>query len=308
MNWRALLETKTQVTYPWTGGRHLHLGARVVTVHGRPPREPGWYIFEVGTTAQLIGPSETDGDSLRDVVRGYLVGDHLMSRQLEGRGFCVRCQLFERSPCRRCGTRAVAMERIHLAEPLPLFTLVSAGRTSEAGPLIYRQIEFSSGVEDEVRDAFDRGTGIENIKGVPYDLRAAYELQVQERQRIEEVRRHAEILRVVGTAEGRRALADTDYETAAKEALRVSGAVLLSVRPSPKQGEHFVRFRFLDQNFEAVADDQLRIVDAGICLTAHDYDQWEDGTRGDTWFTLESLPDVIREARDLGVLVVMRHA
>ena len=50
-------------------------------------------------------------------------------------------------------------------------------------------------------------------------------------------------------------------------------------------------------------------VDAGICLTAHyDDPDFESGTRGDTLFTLESLPPVIREANGDGVLVVFRHA
>ncbi len=46
----------------------------------------------------------------------------------------------------------------------------------------------------------------------------------------------------------------------------------------------------------------LRIVDAGICLV--DYRTRE---KGDTRFTLESLPDVIREAIRNRVLHVFRH-
>ena len=48
---------------------------------------------------------------------------------------------------------------------------------------------------------------------------------------------------------------------------------------------------------------RLRIVDAGICL--NDY---AHGTKGDTLFTLESLPAVIDEAIRTDQLVVFRHA
>jgi hypothetical protein len=43
-------------------------------------------------------------------------------------------------------------------------------------------------------------------------------------------------------------------------------------------------------------------VDSGICLVDHG-----TGERGDTRFTLESLPGVVGEAMDLGRLVVFRH-
>jgi hypothetical protein len=52
----------------------------------------------------------------------------------------------------------------------------------------------------------------------------------------------------------------------------------------------------------------LRIIDSGICLTAHyDDPEFEAGTKGDGFFTLESLPSVIREAQRDGKLVVYRH-
>jgi hypothetical protein len=45
----------------------------------------------------------------------------------------------------------------------------------------------------------------------------------------------------------------------------------------------------------------MHIVDAGICLDDH------RGTKGDTRFTLESLPAVVGEAIRGGKLVVWRH-
>ena len=63
-----------------------------------------------------------------------------------------------------------------------------------------------------------------------------------------------------------------------------------------------MRFRFRRQRFECVCDEALRIVDSGICLVDH-----ATGERGDTRFTLESLPAVIGQAMDEGRLVRFRH-
>ena len=63
------------------------------------------------------------------------------------------------------------------------------------------------------------------------------------------------------------------------------------------------------RRFECTCDERtLQIIDAGICLTAHyDDPDFEEGTRGDTFFTLESLPAVIRQAEREHRLVVLRH-
>jgi hypothetical protein len=64
-----------------------------------------------------------------------------------------------------------------------------------------------------------------------------------------------------------------------------------------------VRFRLLGRRFECTCDERtLRILDAGICLVDH-----ATGERGDTRFTLESLPAVILEADRDDKLVVFRH-
>jgi hypothetical protein len=71
-----------------------------------------------------------------------------------------------------------------------------------------------------------------------------------------------------------------------------------------------VRFRFDNRRFECTCDEKtLRIIDSGICLTAHEDDrEFEGGTRGDDFFVLESLPGVIKEAIEDHKLVVYRHA
>ena len=87
-------------------------------------------------------------------------------------------------------------------------------------------------------------------------------------------------------------MAAVDFGQAAQAALAVTGAEYLDHRASANRGEMVVTFRLDGQRFECVADARtLRIVDSGICLV--DYRTQE---RGDTRFTLESLPDVIRQA------------
>ncbi|MEQ1501229.1 MAG: hypothetical protein ABMB14_03320 [Myxococcota bacterium] len=107
---------------------------------------------------------------------------------------------------------------------------------------------------------------------------------------------------MIGSGEGRRELAADDFEAAARAALALSGAELLDHHPGYERGEQIVLFRFRGRRFECVADAALRIVDSGICLTDH-----HTGEKGDTRFTLESLPGVIGEAIDNDVLVVFRH-
>jgi hypothetical protein len=98
-------------------------------------------------------------------------------------------------------------------------------------------------------------------------------------------------------------MAKLDFGEAARAALAIGGAELLDWRDSRSVGEAVVQFRFQHRRFECVCQkDTLRIVDAGICLTDH-----YTGVRGDTRFTLESLPPVIQQAVREGKLVVFRH-
>lgn len=179
---------------------------------------------------------------------------------------------------------------------------------------VYANREFPLGPEAEVEMAYqDRLPSINHIPGVtpPLDLAFRWISQQREKQekaqREEEERRAAEerlrrAMRDAGTAVGRRELAVRDFEMAAREALRISGAVLLDVRDSYNKGEKIVQYRFKHRRLECVVDAAtLRIIDAGICLDDH------KGTKGDTFFTLESLPGVINEAMEQNKLVVWRH-
>lgn len=310
MSWRDLLAPEHEtIVLPWLGGNSLRSASRTWTLAGRAPREHGWYVFKIeGRTAHLSGPAEAQPDLLIGQERGYLVGDRLVP---DG-------SRVESDPKQI----ATYSEKVFLLEPgLDRFARVCAGRVYKDGPLVYKQPEMPLGPEDDVLTAFlDNKPSVLDIKGVSPALEAAFRLESWQRdetqrrrvelerlRREEEARREKEarrkqLVEQLGDAKGRRDLAKVDFAEAAKAALRVGDAELLDHRKHVQRGEWVVKYRLDGRRFECVCDDNLRIVDAGICLIDHDTDE-----RGDTFFTLESLPGVVREAIRIGRLVVFRH-
>nr|WP_225937785.1 hypothetical protein [Myxococcus sp. RHSTA-1-4] len=95
---------------------------------------------------------------------------------------------------------------------------------------------------------------------------------------------------------GRRGSREDGVERA-ERALHSAGARLRDAR---RLGDNRleVTYSFMDERFISIVDaDSLQVVDAGVCLAG-----------ADSEVTLESLPSVIREAIDTGVLVITRHA
>jgi hypothetical protein len=310
VGWRDLLAKGDEtVTLPWLGGRSLRSHAQTWALEGRLPREHGWHKFKLGArTASEPVAAEAQSDLLKQVVSGYLVGDRMVP---DG----ARC---EPDP-----KQIVAFsEKVHLLEDgLDRFARVSAGRIFQEGPLVYRSLEMPLGPEEEVVTAFlDQKTSVVDIKGVSPALDAAFRMEIWQREETERRRRELERLRreeeerlekearrqalveKLGDAKGRREMAKYDFAEAAKAALAVGGAEVLDHRKNVRKGEWVVKYRLDGQRFECVCDENLRIVDAGICLVDHDTEE-----RGDTFFTLESLPAVIREAIRRGKLVIFRH-
>lgn len=311
MGWRDQLgKADEAMTLPWVGGRRLSSGVRSWEIDGTLPPEHGWYQFRVSRrSAKLIsGDRSAFPGELGNKVRGYLVGDRIVPDDV------------------RHGDQ-VRSERVFLLEPgSDLFGRVVAGRTSENGPLVFDSVDMPLGPEGDVTCAFlDRLPSIDHVKGVTPGLDAAFRFEVrrregEERRRVElervrreeEERRRVEeerdrLIRGFGDGAARRELARVDFHEAARRALLVSNAELLDARPGP--GVMVVRFRLDGRRFECTCEqDTLRIVDSGICLTASEDDpDFEEGMKGDSFFTLESLPSVIREAERDGKLVVYRH-
>lgn len=304
MSWKDLLGKPTDfVELPWLGGRSLRSRNQSWTIEGRSPDEHGWHSFRIIGRRAIYRGGKTDPkpEILTNIVKGYLVGDCLVEDHV----------VVDPNPA----TIADHVKKVHLLdEGLDRFVRVSAGVVFDDGPLVFRSAEMPLGPEGDVLDAFlARRETISNIKGVVPALDAAFQIEVWRRNEIErhraelvaqraEEERLAKIHEAVGTAVGRRKLAEVDFGEAARSALAISGAVYLDHRKLVGH-EMAVRFSFHDRRFECTCDDKtLRIIDSGVCLRNE-----RTGERGDDRFTLESLPLVILEAIQTHRLVVFRH-
>lgn len=311
MGWRDLLQTENEtIVSPWIGGRALRSEERTWTIKGGLPPESCWSTFRLtGRKAEWGGQAENPLGVLHHLTRGYLVGDRFLPDDVR----------VDPDPKSIVGTS----ERIFLVEAgVDRFARVLAGRMYEDGPLVYEGLEMPLGPESDVLGAYlDQESSLDKVRGVPPALDAAFRMEswrrveaekrraeLEKQRREEEERRQREerrrqIAERLGDAAGRRAMAEMDFGEAARAALAVGGAQYLDHTPSVRRGEMVVRFRLNRSRFECVCDQRtMRIIDAGICLTDH-----ESGERGDTYFTLESLPAVILQAEREGKLVVFRR-
>jgi hypothetical protein len=312
MGWRDLLQTGDEaMVSPWLGGRELRSGARTWTIEGRLPREIGWYNFKLkGRKATLDKAADAAGDKLGFEVRGYLVGDNIIGDDVRVDPDPAKIVAFS--------------EPVALLDPgLGRFVRVVAGRPFEGGPLVYKTQDFPRGPEDAVLQAYyDRAASVANIPDVLPALDAAFRMETWTRSETERRRAEAERERAaeearmlaeerrrqlaeqLGTGEGRRAMAQIDFPQAARAALALGGAEYLDHKLGFTPGEMVVTFRLNRRQFTCSCDrTTLRIINAGICLVDH-----RTNEKGDTRFTLESLPAVILAADRDRVLVVNRHA
>lgn len=315
MSWRDLIQAPEgeERVFPWLGGRQLRAhGGRSWNIQGRLPTEYGWYTFKVttGRTATLVAPAEPDPgfEYGHATARGFLVGNRLIP---DG-------SRVDPDPD-KLADQTLQVELV----PQDLDRLSRAVVATLGGHRnIYVRPEFPEGPEMAVLAAYlDQRDSVADIKGVTPALDLAFRfmslqrklaaerarerelLRQQALERAEAQARHQEALRLIGTAEGRRELAKHDFAAAAKAALAVADAELLDTR-NVGGGRVVVQYRFRHRLLECeVEQTTLRVIDAGVCLTDH-----RTNEKGDTRFTLESLPTVIAEAMDKGKLVVWRHA
>jgi hypothetical protein len=296
---RFLAATPTTAVLPYLGGPFVDAPDRRLKAVGATA--PGYWRFEIsGRTASAVETADPPDLGDLPAVRGYWVAGYLV------------------------GDRAVA-HRLSLwpSDEPRRFTPVVARRWA-GGALLFDAEDFETGVENDVRAAFDgRAAGLGDLAGVPAALRAAFGYAVMLRMsttlripvRPVQLRWHIGELAAMGDAAAVRILtgsnerreaepnrveqwraARTDARLRAASsrervldravlALHGAGAVLRDIRWL--SGDLLeVRFDFLDDRFVTVVDGEtLRVVDAGICLAGHD-----------DRLTLESLPGVIAEA------------
>jgi len=311
MGWQDLLQTKGEtLTSPWVGGRSLRSWSQVWHIEGKLPDEFGWFKFNLnGRKARCGSPVDQDTSVLREKITGYLVGDRIIPDGVR----------VDPDPSKIVDYS----ERVYLVEPgLDRFVRVVVGRPFEDGPLVFETQTFPLGPEDEVQRAYlERAESVQGVKDVTPALDAVFRLETwqraeaerrraelerkrkEEEERLAKEARWRELTAKAGDGAGRREMAALDFNEAAKAALAISGATLLDVRNAYHRDEKVVRFRFMNRAFECVCNRlTLGIIDAGICLQDH-----ETGIKWDDVLTLESLPPVIREADNLGKLVVFRH-
>ncbi len=297
MSWRDLVATGPEHrVLPWTGGRTVADGPRRWSIAGPLPAERGWTTFAVdgGRTATVVGPGEPPPgwEGGRPRRRGWLVGDRLVPDDAS-------------VPTDPAAFFAHTLPVALVPPGLPRFARIAAARVGEVWVFVGE--EFPLGPEDAVIVAFTEGPpDVAEIPGVPPALELAFRFAVDERDhaaaRAEAARRAREAAAAEAVDEAERMARLATLPGRLQEALRVSGATLVDHRPGVERDEVVVTFRFRDRRFECVVDGSLRIVDAGICL--NDY---ETGEKGDTLFTLASLPAVIDEALRTDRLVVFRH-
>jgi hypothetical protein len=312
MGWKDLLQQNEDrnLVYPWVGGRSIRTKNRSWKLEGQLPDEHGWYNFDarIRTATALDAADFPDNDMLTDHVTGYLVGNRIVADDIA----------FEP----KAEDLVSGFERVFLIEPgIDKFARIKAGRACENGPLIFEGEEFPLGSEDDVLNAFlDQKESVDDIPGVTPALEAAFRFEchvraeIERRRREEEERRRLEeerrqVRERLGDGSLRRNLAQRDFAEAARAALAVGGATFLDHRRGHANREMIVRYRLNNMRLECTCDERtLRIIDSGICLTAEYSDEeFDSGTRGDSWFTLESLPGVVLQAQRERRLNIYRH-
>jgi hypothetical protein len=145
---RFLGAVGTQVL-PYVGGPFVEAGDRRLRL--ATPATPGWWRFEVrGRNAYPVEPADVPDLSGRPAVRGYALSGYLV------------------------GAGGVAF-RLAIGppdEPLAFSPLIA--RRWPSGVLLFEALDFESGVEDRVRQAYAQRRPLAGIPGVPAPLRAAY--------------------------------------------------------------------------------------------------------------------------------------
>jgi hypothetical protein len=322
VDYTKFLGKKEHVVLAYLGGPHVFGKDRRLRVEGERPA-PGFHRFEVsGRNARAL--EAVDSPELADLpkARGHLVAGWLVH-----------------------GSGLDRLSLLPEEEPPPLAT--ARARKWHSGDYVFESLDFDTDVEEEARLRLEQNGSVRDLKGVPATLRQAYGIalalataarqhlplavreaaphaariadegetaareltvrvdrerrEAEERARIRALVQGAPIAAAGGRGLGGRArggIAPTPQNAADRAEAALDGAharMLASRRLSQLQIE--VTWEFMGERFISVVDAMtLQVYDSGVCLAGED-----------DLVTLDSLPGVIREAIDNGVLVITRR-
>ncbi len=313
MDYRRFLKQPEERLAPVVGG-HAWLTDRRVRIEGEVA--DGWWRVQVqGRTGKPIAAATAEAISETIARLPRAQGHLLRTRQglalVDGQAGCRPLEL------------AAAGD-----EP-PLLAPLNARRWPIGDLLLWEELAWEGEVEETARRALEDRVGLAAVKGAPASLRAAFAFSA-----VETASRALNIAAQPGRGEaldggdrrrgpspgrggvaraGRRACAvcepTTDPVPAGAGTARRSiwrrrwkrrcgrpGARYLSLR---RLGGGTVEVRWMFQGqrlISLVAEQGLRIIDSGLCLSGED-----------DRLTLDSLPGVVRQAIEDDVLVITRH-
>lgn len=307
MDYKKFLNRKETQILPYFGGARVDARERQLRARFEP--EPGWWQFEIEgrfavATAAVEAPDMTD----RPQRRGHFFDNRIFisGREIRHVNFVPRGACDNFAPC--------------------------VAREWYQGQLIFEAVDFDDDAELNVRHAYEKRESLAGMKGIPASLRAAYgwasvrhlarqkdvPVSIREvwnelgrfatggdeviRQRLAEIverREREQAQRLVRQAEyehreRRRRRTDPEkLEDDVGNVLERAGARLLNL--FGREGNLAeVTFNYMEERFRSLIDaTSFQVIDAGICL---------EGT--DRELNLSSLPGVIREAINTGVLYI----
>jgi hypothetical protein len=315
---RFLATTPVEQVLAYFGGPYVEAGSRRLLV--RSPLEPGFYRFAVtGRHAEPVGPADVPDLSDRPAMRGYVIARSADAVYL--------------------ATESGAAQRLAIGpadEPLAFAPLLA--RRFPRGELVFDTVEFESGVEDAVRQAYERRQTLADVKGAPAALRAAFGYAVLLRVASEssvparpaEARPHLAALADRGEPAARAVLGllrrereraqpeETPHWILAREqarrrqlgplaaddpSVRRAAEALYAARAALR-GIRRLEGGYLEARYDLDGERFVSIVDA---TTLNVVDAGICLAEHDRELTLESLPSVIREAMQTGRLHVTAY-
>jgi hypothetical protein len=306
MDYSKFLGKKEHVVLAYLGGPYAYgKDRRYRIAEPRPPS--GFHRFEIrARNAHAIEAVDSPDLSGLPKLRGHHVAGWLVDAHLH------RVSLLP-------------------AEELPPFAIMRARRW-HSGDLVFESQDFDGEVEEAARLRLERLEPLTDLKAIPSSLRIAFgtalglaiarregtvvslreisphavriaegggevarELVIDiERRRVVEADRIRERVAVQQRAQRQATIANAAER--AEQALDAAHARMLSSR-NLGDGNLEVTWEFMGERFISVVDAlNLHVYDSGVCLAGED-----------ELVTLESLPSVIREAIDTGVLVITRR-